>query len=106
MSISAKDIFDITLKATSCDEAAVFSPSRKRHVVDARCVFVHLSRLYGYRGRTPFFAEIAPRIARKPGEAAYLGRRAESLLSCPSAGHAADFQCYVARARRAIELSR
>jgi hypothetical protein len=105
MTIKPSKLLDVALQATSCERADVLSASRKRSLVDARCLFVHLSRVYGYQGRTPYFGEIAPRIGRRPGEAAYLAKRAERLLSCRSAGHATDFQCYVARAKRALEIS-
>jgi hypothetical protein len=106
MTMKPSKIFDIALKVTSCERDAVLSPSRQRKAVDARCLFVHLSRVYGYRGRTPYYTEIAPKIARAPGEAAYLARRAERLLSCQAVGHATDFQCYVTRAKRALDVSR
>lgn len=100
--LALNQILDIAIDAARTDKPSVLSPSRRRLHVDARCLFVHLSRTFPEAGCSSTFRDIGELIGRKESDAAYLARRAHRLIRCQDSIHAQDFRLFIARAQSRV----
>jgi hypothetical protein len=100
--LSLTTILDVAIDVTGADRTTVLSRSRTQLAVDARCIYVHLSRRLRPGGQVPTYARIGTRIDRRESDTAHLAKRAENLMSRDTEGHSRDFKTYLRRAVRQL----